>query len=381
MTSVSTQQFIQRMLDAKTHVVPTGARTKSALAACDAAVQQFDMRGLHGILVYDASEFLITALAGTTVAELQAALGEKGQYLPFDPMFVDQGATLGGTVASGLSGANRLLYGGLRDFVMEVELIDGLGRLVRGGGKVVKNAAGFDLPKLVVGSYGRLGILTELTLKVFPKPQASATLVVDVATPESCIAMVQRMLAQPLPIAALDIDVLTENIHDHQPVRETNAAVECRILVRFAGPTESLPFVLSRAAAFMPVPCRAVLDADEDSQLWAKHALLVQRLSSGLGLVRVATTLESLRTLPAALKQLPEISLRYQAGGAVAWLSVPDQASVLESLDTVLAQQQLAGVMVCGNQPSLRALGDNRWLAMARRIQAAIDPQDKFVRF
>ena len=115
------------------------------------------------------SEFTFTALAGTPVREIAAALAERGQYLPFDPMLREAGATLGGTVAAGLSGPGRFRYGGLRDFILGVRFVDGEGRLLRLGGKVVKNAAGFDLPKFFVGSLGRFGVLAEMTFKVFPK--------------------------------------------------------------------------------------------------------------------------------------------------------------------------------------------------------------------
>ena len=106
-------------------------------------------------------------------------LAEHGQYLPFDPPLAAAGATLGGTVAAGLSGPGRYRYGGVRDFVLGVRFVDGMGNLVRGGGKVVKNAAGFDFPKLMVGSLGRLGVLAELSFKVFPQPPAFATLAVS----------------------------------------------------------------------------------------------------------------------------------------------------------------------------------------------------------
>jgi glycolate oxidase FAD binding subunit len=125
---------------------------------------------------YEPSEFTFTALAGTPVREIAAALAERGQYLPFDPLFAEAGATIGGTVASGVSGPGRFRFGGLRDFILGVRFVDGEGRLLRLGGKVVKNAAGFDLPKFFVGSVGRFGALAEITFKVFPRPAATRTL-------------------------------------------------------------------------------------------------------------------------------------------------------------------------------------------------------------
>jgi glycolate dehydrogenase FAD-binding subunit len=155
-------------------VIAVGAETKPRLSAVDAV--KISMRNLNGITEYDPSEFTFTALAGTPVKEIIAALAEKGQYLPFDPMLVEAGSTIGGVVASGLSGPGRFRFGGVRDFILGVRFVDGMGRLLRLGGKVVKNAAGFDVPKFLVGSLGRFGVIGEVTFKVFPKPESMLTL-------------------------------------------------------------------------------------------------------------------------------------------------------------------------------------------------------------
>src|SRR5476649_2886433 len=157
-------------------VIAVGAGTKPRLAAVDAEFTRLSTAKLRGIVEYEPSEFTFTALAGTPVREIAAALGERGQYLPFDPLLVDAGATLGGTVAAGVSGSARFRFGGLRDFILGVRFVDGGGRLMRLGGKVVKNAAGFDLPKFFVGSLGRFGALAEITFKVFPRPATTRTL-------------------------------------------------------------------------------------------------------------------------------------------------------------------------------------------------------------
>src|SRR5690242_11737650 len=137
---------IEQICAASKRFLPVGAGTKSALAAApEDHVTLIDMRGYSGVVSYDASEFLISVRGGTTINELRAVLGAQGQYLPFDPVFAARGATIGGSIASGISGPCRLLYGGLRDFMLEVAVCNSAGREIRGGGKVVKNAAGFDL--------------------------------------------------------------------------------------------------------------------------------------------------------------------------------------------------------------------------------------------
>src|SRR5581483_4094672 len=156
-------------------VIAGGAGTKPRLVSVGAEVVRLSMTHLNGIIEYEPSEFTFTALAGTPLREIMAALAERGQYLPFDPMLAAAGATLGGTVAAGLSGPGRFRFGGLRDFILGVRFVDGMGRLLRMGGKVVKNAAGFDLPKFFVGSLGRFGVLVEVTFKVFPRTTSALT--------------------------------------------------------------------------------------------------------------------------------------------------------------------------------------------------------------
>lgn len=177
MNAPATLEELRDAVLAAPKVIPVGARTKPRLSETDAV--PLSTLGLRGIVEYDPGEFTFTALAGTPVAEIRDALAERGQHLPFDPMLVEAGSTIGGTVASGLSGPGRFRYGGVRDFILGVRMVDGMGRLLRLGGKVVKNAAGFDVPKFLVGSLGRFGVIGEVTFKVFPKPPASRTLEID----------------------------------------------------------------------------------------------------------------------------------------------------------------------------------------------------------
>lgn len=162
-------------------LIAVGGGTKPRMSAVAPEFARLSMAQLRGIVEYEPSEFTFTGFAGTPIREIMAALGERGQYLPFDPMLVLAGATLGGTVAAGLSGPGRVRFGGLRDFILGVRFVDGEGRLLRLGGKVVKNAAGFDVPKFLVGSAGRFGVIAELSFKVFPRPVASRTLRLDAA--------------------------------------------------------------------------------------------------------------------------------------------------------------------------------------------------------
>ncbi|GLV47582.1 2-hydroxy-acid oxidase [Thermus sp. LT1-2-5] len=184
---------------------PKGGGTKPALSAPRAGEVSLSLGGLSGILEYAPEEFVFTAWAGTPIAEVEEALKAHGQYLPFHPPLRAQGATLGGTVAAGLSGPLRHRYGGLRDFLLGVRFVDGEGRVVRGGGKVVKNAAGFPFHRLLVGSLGAFGILVELSFKVFPFPRATRTLRATLPSRESALALLERLRLLPLELLALDL--------------------------------------------------------------------------------------------------------------------------------------------------------------------------------
>ena len=160
---------------------------------------------LRGVSTYDPGEFTFTAWAGTPLREIRDMLAEHRQFLPFDPPLVEAGATLGGAVAAGCSGPGRFRFGGLRDFFLGAKLVTGEGRVVFGGGKVVKNAAGFDIPKLMVGSQGAYGVLAELTFKVFPQVESYATVVARCDDLATTLKLQAAVAASPLEPACLDV--------------------------------------------------------------------------------------------------------------------------------------------------------------------------------
>ena len=155
----------------------------------------------RGIVEYEPTELVITARAGTPLAEIEAALHEKGQMLAFEPPHFGPGATLGGCVASGLSGPRRPYAGAVRDFVLGVRLIDGKGSDLRFGGRVMKNVAGYDVSRLIAGSLGTLGIITEVSLKVLPVPAFETTLRLK-RTEAEAIAAMNEWAGKPLPVTA-----------------------------------------------------------------------------------------------------------------------------------------------------------------------------------
>ena len=136
-----------------------------------------DTRAYSGILSYEPSELVITVRCGTPLAEVEAALAEKGQSFAFEPPHFGEGATIGGMVAAGLSGPARASVGTVRDFVLGARVINGKGEHLTFGGQVMKNVAGYDVSRLLAGSWGQLGLITEVSLKVLPVAPGEATLV------------------------------------------------------------------------------------------------------------------------------------------------------------------------------------------------------------
>lgn len=154
----------------------------------------------RGIVNYQPTELTVTARSGTPLRELETALAGYGQMLPFEPPHWGPEATLGGAIASGLSGPRRPFLGAARDFVLGVGLINGQGEALQFGGEVMKNVAGYDVSRLMAGAFGTLGVLTEISLKVLPRPEAELTLAQGMP-PELALERFADWMGHPWPLA------------------------------------------------------------------------------------------------------------------------------------------------------------------------------------
>ena len=185
---------------AKTPLRLVGGGSKDFYGQClDGAT--FDTTQFAGIVDYDPTELVITARCGTRLTEVESTLQERGQMLAFEPPRFAATATLGGCIASGLSGPRRPYAAALRDVMLGVRLLDGYGEDLAFGGRVMKNVAGFDVSRLVAGSLGTLGIILEASLKCLPLPRAEATRVFEL-TPDLAIQRMNEWGGQPLPLSA-----------------------------------------------------------------------------------------------------------------------------------------------------------------------------------
>jgi glycolate oxidase FAD binding subunit len=202
-TSNTARELCDAVSDAAEHQTPLrlqGGNSKHFLGRTTVGTV-LDTRRHSGVVDYHPSELVVTARAGTLLVELEAALAENRQMLPFEPPHFGPGATLGGALACALSGPRRPYAGAVRDFVLGVRLIDGRGRLLRFGGQVIKNVAGYDVSRLVVGAMGTLGLIVEASLKVLPRPAEEATIRLEYET-AAAISAVNNWMLSPLPISA-----------------------------------------------------------------------------------------------------------------------------------------------------------------------------------
>ncbi|MBK6656812.1 MAG: glycolate oxidase subunit GlcE [Proteobacteria bacterium] len=167
--------------------------------------EPLDTRAMNGIVAYEPTELVITARAGTPLADIEHTLAAQNQMLGFEPPHFGGGATLGGAVASGLSGPARPYHGAARDFVLGVDIIDGRGELLSFGGQVMKNVAGFDVARLLAGSLGTLGVIVQVSLRVLPRPRVERSLLWRL-TPEEARQRMTELAAAPWPITAMCYD-------------------------------------------------------------------------------------------------------------------------------------------------------------------------------
>ncbi len=339
---------------AHSRVLAVGARTKPRLSQVVGDVTLVSTGALRGIVEYEPDEFTFTALAGTPVREIGQALAEKRQYLPFDPLLLDAGTTLGGTVASGLSGPGRFRFGGVRDFILGIRFVDGLGRLLRMGGKVVKNCAGFDLPKFMVGSLGRFGALAEVTFKVFPAPASRLTLKLPTAGAGAAARVLTDAANSRWECDALDL------LPDGQTV-----------CLRLAGPAPAVEAVSREILSRWP---GRVLPAADAETTWSEIREFRWAHAGGV-LLKTAITPATVPALDAAARSLDGTRVHISAGGNVAYISAPPSVPSA-TLQNRLSGLRLRAVTLAGDG-SLWC-GERETPAVAAAVKQALDPQNRF---
>jgi glycolate oxidase FAD binding subunit len=346
---------VQLAVREHSRLLPRGGGTKPALSTGPEGVPTLELSGLSGVMEYEPAEFTFTALGGTRVSTVRDLLSRQGQYMPFDPPLVERGATLGGMVAAGLSGPGRCRYGGVRDFVLGVRFVEGSGELVRGGGRVVKNAAGFDFPKLMVGSLGNLGVLVDITFKVFPLPLAHASVQFTFSSMGEAVEALRCVYTSPLDVDALDL------------VAEKDGRVS--LWLRLAGLPEALAQRSDRVRELLGGG--GLREGEPEEGFWAE--------AREFGWVPAAWTLVKVPLTPARISIAETLRgacplRRYSGAGNIGWLASPESP---EALDEALRGAGLSGLLIFGPPGKVR-LGVRTGGEFERRVKSVFDPSGKF---
>ena len=202
-TAEAVQEQVRQALDQHTPLRLFAGRSKDRLGCRAGTPLPLDLSGLDQLVSYEPRELILVVQPGMKLQAVEELLAGENQHLPFEPPHWGKAATLGGAVSCNLSGPRRFKAGSLRDFVLGLEMIDGCGQRIRGGGRVVKNVTGYDLPRTLCGSFGTLGPLTELCFKVWPRPAAQQTLVVHGLSVATAVERMTHLAGRPWELTGL----------------------------------------------------------------------------------------------------------------------------------------------------------------------------------
>jgi glycolate oxidase FAD binding subunit len=246
-----------------------GNGTKAAMLRPVQASATLSTANLTGITLYAPKELVISAKSGTTLAEIEATLAAAGQHLIAEPSHLfGENQTLGGIIASNLSGPRRITAGATRDHILGIRAINGNGEILKFGGRVLKNVTGLDLCKLLTGSYGTLAVITEITLKILPIPQSTGTILVRNLDPHQGIAALTAGLGSPFSVSAAaylpDQKTAALRIEDFAP-SVTYRTEKLALQLQKFGPTEILDTAASKTLWQQIRDCQIL---DQNAALW-----------------------------------------------------------------------------------------------------------------
>lgn len=354
--------------DAGTPLEIIGRGTKRDFGRPLAAMNVLDVSGVSGIVSYEAEELVLTARAATPIAEIVAALDERNQQLGFDPVSwgpllgARGNATLGGIVCADCCGSRKLRYGAVRDHVLGFRGVNGFGEAFRAGGKVVKNVTGFDIAKLVCGAMGTLCVLSEITVRVVPKPKGSVTLAINDMAPREGFAMLRKIWSSPVEASGLA----------YMPGNG-------RVLIRVDGAPQSLQEKCDAVRGL--ADAYALSEQDDGDTLFAK-------LGNGSAFAQTAHDVWRVMLPPAAAADFAEaVSSSLWWGdwaGGVLWIGLKkDDVAAAQNLRSLAAASGGYAVLVRGDAQMRARVGafapePPPRAALTRSVKAAFDPLGLF---
>lgn len=335
-------------------------------------------RGMARLVEHEPGDMTATAEAGMTLVDFQTALGTAGQWLALDPALPTD-ATIGGIVATAASGAHRLRYGGVRDQIIGVRIVRADGTIAKGGGKVVKNVAGFDLPKLFTGSLGTLGAIVTATFRVYPREASASTVILRLADGDGLGALAVRLLATTLVPSAIDLTGSLGEVEQALAIRFEGSAAACadqvRELLALAGPLGATSETLTGEA--------------EAAHWWAAMVPPQAEVSGGAAVLLKAMLLPGeVRGWLAAIGAITARNAisgawRAHAGHGIVALRLQGEENALAAIIAEARGLAIArrGSLVIEDAPPALLTEIDPWgpspaIALMRRIKAQFDPHN-----
>ena len=363
-----------------------GGGTKQAFGRPVQGAAQVSARGLSGIMLYEPNELVMTARAGTLLADVEAQLALKGQMLAFEPLDLgpllgrDAGqCTIGGVFATNLSGGRRLSAGAARDHLLGVTAVTGHGEVVRSGGRVMKNVTGYDVARGLAGSWGTLAVLTELTFKVVPQPEAAATLAFFGLPDEIGIEVLCKAAGTPYEVTgAAHLQQVPASRLWQSYIRGQGKSAT---VFRIEGPPQSLAYRADKLRQLFKVYGEMhVIDTVGSQEFWQEMRLVTVMHGSKLPLWRISTAPKLGPTVVASIARYMPVEAVYDWSGGLIWLEVPISADAgATDIRRVIALHGGHATLVRA-EASVRAAvevfqpldpGIDR---LTRRLKAAFDP-------
>ena len=307
-----------------------GGGTRQSLGnSCDIATT-ISTADLNGISLYEPGALTIVAGAGTPVADIENALAAEGQRLPFEPMdhrglLGSKGTpTIGGVVACNISGPARIQAGACRDSLIGVRMIDGTGSIIKNGGRVMKNVTGYDLVKLACGSYGTLGVLTEVAFKVLPAPEATATIKIQGLTDEAAVATLSQALSAPYDVSGAA----------HITAQDTKDATT---LVRLQGFKKSVAYRSDQLKQLLGSSgdISVVTAPKQNAMLWKTVRDVEAFHKTQTAVWRISVAPSDGPKVAQALRNMTDTQVVYDWGGGLVWASVPYGTDVRTAMSGV----------------------------------------------
>jgi glycolate oxidase FAD binding subunit len=371
----------EQIATAREPLLVRGAGTKAAMLRPVQAAATLTTEGLTGITLYRPKELIISALAGSTLNSIEATLEDRGQHLIAEPpdlsaLFATPPGTqtLGGLVATNLSGPRRVAWGAMRDHVVGVRAVTGRAEVIHSGGRVLKNVTGLDLCKLLTGSHGTLGVITEVTLKVLPAPETSATIAIPGLDADAAVAALSAALGSPFGVSGAAWLPAEAAARLPEPLGGGRSVA----LIRIEDFSQSVAYRSEKLRGVLGFPDAEMVDDAVSKAIWrAVRDVRVLPVNDGDGIWRVSVRPSA---GPGVLRAVPDAAAVLDWGGGLVWFAAPATEASHRAIEA--AARAAGGTWMLLRAPdSLRNAVDvvppepPVLAAITRRVKQAMDPR------